>query len=99
VEKLPNKIEQNYYDDDVNGTESDNKKDIDSDDKDDKVTFYCFLKDHPLYQSVHVMLLKDMQGWVQILLVVLFQEVIVEIENIIALLCWPFLNHGRLEKI
>ena len=39
MEKLPNKIELNYYyDDDVNGAESDNKKDIDS--SDDKVTFY-----------------------------------------------------------
>ena len=70
MEKLPNKIELNYDDhdhdnnNDVNSTESDHKKAIDSSDKDDKVTFYRFLEDHPLYHSHHVMLLKDMQGWV-----------------------------------
>ena len=96
MEKLPNKIEEIYDDDDINGAESDNEKYTDSNDGDDKVTFYCFLQDHLLYQSHHMMLLND--GF-QILLVVLFQEVIMEIENIIALLCWAFLNHGGLGKI
>ena len=65
IKKIPtNKNEQNYSDDDVNGAESDNENDIDSNDKDDKVTFYHFLEDHPLYHSHHVMLLNNTQGWV-----------------------------------
>ena len=56
MEKLPNKIELNCDDGDVNGAESDNEKDIDS--GDNKVTFYRFLEDHPLYYSHHVMLLQ-----------------------------------------
>ena len=44
VEKRPNIIEQNYNDDDdVNGAESNNENDIDSNDKDDKVTFYTHI--------------------------------------------------------
>ena len=65
IKKIPHKIEQNYDDDDdVNGTEFENEKDIDSSGKDDKDTFYHFLEDHPLYHSHHVMLLKNIQGWV-----------------------------------
>ena len=64
IKKIPHKIKQNYDDDDVNGTEFENEKDIDSSGKDDKDTFYHFLEDHPLYHSHHVMLLKDIQGWV-----------------------------------
>jgi len=42
VEKRPKKYEQNSFDDDINGA--------DSEDENDKVTFHHFLKDHPLYQ-------------------------------------------------
>ena len=70
MEKIPHKMEQNYDDDDddddddVKGIEFENEKVIDSSGKDDKDTFYHFLEDHPLYHSHHVMLLKDIQGWV-----------------------------------
>ena len=40
MEKLPNKIELNCDDGDVNGAESDNEKDIDS--GNNNVTFYRF---------------------------------------------------------
>jgi hypothetical protein len=64
VEKCPSEIEQNNCDDNINGAGSDNGNDIDFNVKDNKDTFYPFLKDHPLYHSHHVMLLDDIQGWV-----------------------------------
>src|ERR1700676_505714 len=88
VEKRPKKYEQNLFDDDINGTDSDDENNIGSEDENDKVTFHHFLKDHPLYHSHWTIC---MNGF-QILLVVQFQEVIMEIENITALLCWHFLN-------
>src|ERR1700676_1540518 len=51
-------------DDDINRADSDDENSIDSEDENDKLTFHCFLKDHPLYHSHHVTLLDDIQGWV-----------------------------------
>src|ERR1700683_2769730 len=50
-------IQQNLFhnDDDV-GTYSDNEN--------NDLTFYSFLKDHPLHHSHHVALLDDVQEWV-----------------------------------
>ena len=64
VEKCPKKYEQNSFDDDINGTDSDDENNIGSEDENDKVTFHHFLKDHPLYHSHHVTLLNNMQEWV-----------------------------------
>jgi len=64
VEKRPKKYEQNSFDDDINGTDSDDENNIGSEDENDKMTFHHFLKDHPLYHSHHVTLLDNMQEWV-----------------------------------
>ena len=64
IEKCSKEIEQNLCDDDINRAESDDENNIDSEDKNDKVIFHHFLKDHPLCHSHHVTLLDDMQEWV-----------------------------------
>jgi len=71
----------------VDETESDDGNDVDSDDGSNRVAFHRFLKEHPLHHSHHVRLLEDVHEWVPNLLVGLCQEVIVETENITALLC------------
>jgi hypothetical protein len=48
----------------MNGADSNDENNMGSEDENDKVTFHHFLKDHPLYHSLHVTLLDDMQGWV-----------------------------------
>src|SRR6202050_2735923 len=64
IEKRPKRFEQNSCGDDINRAYADDENSIDSEDENDKLTFHCFLKDHPLYHSHHVTLLDDMQGWV-----------------------------------
>ena len=64
VEKRPKKDEQNSFDDDINGADSDDENNIGSEHENDKVTFHHFLKDHPLYHSHHVTLLDNKQEWV-----------------------------------
>ena len=72
IEKHPKEIEKN------------SSPDVDSNDGNNKVDFHHFLKAHPLHQSHHVRLYRNR---FQILLVGLCQVVIVETENITALLC------------
>ena len=57
-------MHQNSFHDDIDETESDEENDVDSDNENDKVTFHCFLKDHPLHHSHHATLLDDMHEWV-----------------------------------
>ena len=64
VEKRPKKDEQNSFDDDINGADSDDENSIGFKEEIDQVTFHHFLKDHSLYHSHYVTLLDDMQGWV-----------------------------------
>src|ERR1700683_2994904 len=59
IEKCPKKIENNLCHDDVDETETAEKND-----NENNVTFYRFLKDHPLHHSHHMALLDDMQEWV-----------------------------------
>jgi hypothetical protein len=62
VEKHPNKIEQNSFDDNINEDELNDENNIYFEDEKDKVTFHHFLGDHPLHHSHHVMLLDNMHG-------------------------------------
>src|ERR1700730_13039441 len=58
-------MEQNYFNDDINGDDSNNENDMDLNDTNDKVIFYQILHDHFLYHYHHVTLLDEKRGWVQ----------------------------------
>jgi hypothetical protein len=64
IKKCLKKIEQNSLYDDIDEIESDDENGVNSDHGNNQVTFYHFLKDHPLHHSHHVTLQDDMQEWV-----------------------------------
>ena len=64
IEKCSKKVDQNSFHDDIDETESDKENNVDSDNENNKVTFHCFLEDHPLHHSHHATLLDDMHEWV-----------------------------------
>ena len=64
IEKCPKNIAQDLFHDDIDGSKSDDEIDVNSNNEKDDLTFYSFLKDHPLHHTYHVALLDDMQEWV-----------------------------------
>ena len=64
IEKCPKGKEENSSPHDIVTTELIAESDADSDDGNNNVNFYHFLKDHPLHHSHQVTLLDDTQEWV-----------------------------------